>query len=273
MDVEARFFAKHAVPIMGVVNVTPDSFSDGGLYAETQAAIDHGIELWDDGAEVVDVGGESTRPGSVGVSAEEELGRVLPVLHGLLAQRPDIVVSVDTSKPEVAEKTLAAGAMLINDVTGAIQPAMNEAVAKHDAGLIIMHMRGEPRTMQKDTHYDDVVAEVTALLGQRAKVAEASGVKRQAIMVDPGIGFGKSLEGNLALLRGLTQIAQLGYPLLLGTSRKSFLGLLTGAKEKERLSATLASLVPAFMAGQVMVRVHDVLDVVRFRTVWGAVYR
>jgi len=257
----------HRFEIMGVVNVTPDSFSDGGQFETTTAAVDRGVELVDAGAEIVDIGGESTRPGSRGIDAETELSRVVPVITGLLDRRPDALVSIDTSKPDVARAALDAGAVLVNDVTAGGSAGMFELVAERGAAIALMHMRGQPRTMQKDTRYDDVVEEVRSYLVERAVAAVAAGVNERAIFIDPGIGFGKDLEGNLALLRGLPRLADTGFSLIVGTSRKSFLGLITGAPVDQRVSATLASLIPVLAVDTAVVRVHDVKDVVHFRGV------
>lgn len=255
---------------MGIVNVTPDSFSDGGLLDTAQDAIDRGVTLVDIGAEIVDIGGESTRPGSEGVDAEIELARVQPVIEGILSRRPEALVSVDTSKPEVARAALDAGAVLVNDVTAGASEGMLQLVADSNAAIALMHMRGKPRTMQKDVRYENIVEEVADFLETRARAARDAGIPRESIIIDPGIGFGKDLDGNLALLRGLPHLASIGYPLLLGTSRKSFLGLLTNAPVDQRLGATLASLIPALSVEQVIVRVHDVEEVVRFRAVIDA---
>ena len=255
---------------MGVVNVTPDSFSDGGEFASVERAVAHAERLAEAGADVVDIGGESTRPGSDGVSEDTELARVVPVIIEVRRRCPELMISVDTSKLDVARVAVEAGATMINDVTAGGAPGMFELAARRDVALVLMHMRGQPRSMQQDTSYGDVVEEVRSYLAERAHAAEAAGVAPENIMLDPGIGFGKSVEGNLELLRSLPRLADLGYPLLVGTSRKSFLGLLTGAPVSERLGATLASLVPALSLERAILRVHDVLEVVRFRTVWEA---
>lgn len=266
-----QLFKSHRMAVMGIVNVTPDSFSDGGQFDDTRRAVDHAMSLVEAGAEIVDVGGESTRPGSEGVSVAVELERVMPVIEGVKRLRPELPISIDTSKTEVARAALDAGVEIVNDVTAGSEEDLLELTAKRGAALVLMHMRGMPRTMQKDTHYDDVVAEVGDYLVERAKRAQEIGVERDSIVLDPGIGFGKSVEGNLDLLRGLDRLAARGFPLLVGTSRKSFLGLLTGAPVEERVGATLASLVPALSLDRVIVRVHDVAEVVRFRTVLEAI--
>ena len=242
--------------VMGVVNVTPDSFSDGGQFAAPDAAIAHARQLVDDGAAIIDIGGESTRPDAESVSAAVELERVLPVLRALASA--GVPLSVDTSKPEVMHAALAHGADLINDVNAFRAPGALESVAPSQAGLCIMHMQGEPRTMQRAPHYDDVVAEVGAFLAERAQAAEAAGVAHARIVIDPGFGFGKTLEHNLALLRGLKQIVRLGWPVLIGLSRKSMLGRITGRAAGERVHASIAAALLAVSRGARIVRAHDV---------------
>ncbi len=243
--------------LVGVLNITPDSFSDGGLHLDVEAALAHGRRLAAEGAAIVDVGGESTRPGAAPVSAELELERVLPVIAGLAAD--GIAVSVDTSKAAVAQAALAAGAVLVNDVTALRgDRAMAAVVAGAGADLCLMHMLGEPRTMQDDPRYDDVVAEVESFLAERAEAAVAAGVARERIALDPGIGFGKTLAHNLALLRALPRLAGLG-PLLLGVSRKRFLGALTGREAAdERVAASVAAALYCYRGGAHLLRVHDV---------------
>lgn len=243
--------------IMGVVNVTPDSFSDGGHYLNARAAIEHGLRLIDEGADLIDVGGESTRPGADPVSVDEELGRVGPVVEGLVAA--GALVSIDTSKAAVALGAIGAGAAVINDVTALDDPDMAAVVSEHSAGLVLMHMQGNPRTMQDAPSYEDVVGQVSGFLVERAAVAEAAGVGRSSIAIDPGIGFGKTVDHNLALLRDLAVLADLGYPLLVGMSRKSFLGKITGRTAVE--NRDLASAVSAALAierGADILRVHNV---------------
>jgi dihydropteroate synthase len=246
--------------VMGVVNVTPDSFSDGGRFLDPDLAIAHARELVAAGADLLDVGGESTRPGAEPVSAAEELDRVLTVIE-MLATDGAVPLSVDTSKAEVAAAALRAGASLVNDVTaGRGDPELLGVVAAADAGLVAMHMQGEPRTMQHDPHYDDVVGEVGAFLAERIAAARAAGVRDDALLVDPGIGFGKTVAHNLELLARLdTMTRALPAPVVIGASRKGFLGVLTGAKEPaDRDDATLATTVWAFANGARVVRVHDV---------------
>jgi dihydropteroate synthase len=240
---------------MGVLNVTPDSFSDGGRWLDTNGAVAHGRAMIDEGADVVDVGGESTRPGAAPVPVDEELRRVLPVVEALA---PHVRISIDTRKPKVAEAAVAAGATLVNDVSAFLAPV----AAAAGAGWVAMHMKGEPRTMQQSPHYDDVVAEVTAFLVDRAEGAGvATGIRE--VWIDPGIGFGKTTAHNLALLRHLDRLVATGYPVVVGTSRKSFLGRLTGdAPPDDRVEASVASAAWAISQGVSMVRVHDVRETV-----------
>ena len=246
--------------LMGVVNVTPDSFSDGGLYLDPDAAIAHGEELARDGAAILDVGGESTRPGAEEVSEEEELRRVLPVIEGLAGG--EAVVSIDTSKLAVAEAALDAGASIVNDVTALRRdPEIGGLCAERGAGLVLMHMLGDPRSMQESPVYEDVVDEVKAFLAERMEVAVAAGVEEERIWLDPGIGFGKTLEHNLELLRRLGELRALGRPLMIGTSRKSFIGKIDGSGVDERIGGTIASSVLAAAEGADVLRVHDVAEV------------
>jgi dihydropteroate synthase len=257
-------------PVMGVVNVTPDSFSDGGRFLDPVAAVAHGLALADDGAAVLDVGGESTRPGAEPVDAAEELRRVVPVVRGLVEALTDsdawVPVSIDTTKSEVAAAALEAGAVIVNDVSaGRNDPEMFELIATTGAGYIAMHMLGSPRTMQVDPHYDDVVGEVAAELVARLAAAEAAGIPRARLMADPGIGFGKRPEHNLELLAGLPELAdRVGVPVLVGTSRKAFIGAVTGdADPTRRDEGTLATVTWALDHGAAMVRVHEVRAAVR----------
>ncbi len=250
--------------VMGVLNVTPDSFSDGGRYVETDAAIAHGVELIDAGATIIDVGGESTRPGAEPVGAEEEQRRVVPVVAALTAGGRVAQVSIDTSKASVAAAALDAGATLVNDVTAMRgDPAMVGLVAARGVDCCLMHMLGEPRTMQVDPQYDDVVSEVKAFLEERMAFAVRAGVAEERILLDPGIGFGKTVEHNLELLRRLDEIVAIGRPVVIGTSRKSFLGKLTGREDPgTRLPGTIATNVLAYERGARVFRVHDVAPVV-----------
>jgi dihydropteroate synthase len=256
--------------VMGVVNVTPDSFSDGGLYLDHDAAIAHGLEIVAEGADVVDVGGESTRPGAAPVPVEEELRRVVPVVEALASR---VRVSIDTRKPEVAEAAIAAGATLVNDVSASLHEVA--AAAGGSVGWVAMHMRGDPRTMQANPVYDDVVADVRGFLVDRADAASAAGV--QEVWIDPGIGFGKTPSHNWSLLRHLDALVATGYPVVVGTSRKRFLGLITATADRgregdlspveDRLEASVATAVWAMVQGARMVRVHDVRATVHAATV------
>jgi dihydropteroate synthase len=245
--------------VMGIVNVTPDSFSDGGRYPDAAAAIDHGLELEAAGAAFLDIGGESTRPGAQPVARDDELARVVPVIAGLRAAGARARISVDTSKAAVAAAALEAGATLVNDVTALrADPAMAELVAGAGVDLCLMHMLGEPRTMQQDPRYDEVVSDVKAFLVARMAFAVAHGIPEERILLDPGIGFGKTIEHNLTLLRRLDELVALGRPVVIGTSRKSFLGRLTGSPVDDRLAATIATNVLAYERGARVFRVHDV---------------
>lgn len=243
--------------IMGVVNVTPDSFSDGGMFSDADTAIRHGLRLVEEGADLIDVGGESTRPGAAAVSVEEELERVAEVVGGLAAA--GALVSIDTSKAPVAAGAIEAGAVAINDVTALGDPEMAALASRHQVALVLMHMQGNPRTMQTEPRYDDVVGEVSGFLVERAAMAQAAGVERSRIAIDPGIGFGKTVDHNLLLLRDLGVLADLGYPLLVGTSRKSFLGKVTGGSAPgDRDLASAVSVALAVERGADIVRVHNV---------------
>jgi len=256
--------------LMGVVNVTPDSFSDGGLYLDPAAAIAHGEELAAVGAGILDVGGESSRPRAEPVAAEEELRRVMPVIEALAGG--GATVSVDTSKRVVAEAALDAGAAIVNDVTALRgDPGMAALCAEREATVILMHMRGTPRTMQREAVYDDVVEEVKAFLAERLQVALAAGIDEERIWLDPGIGFGKTAEHSLELLARLAELAELGRPLVVGTSRKSFIGGVDGSAARERLGGTIASSVFAAAAGADVLRVHDVAEMAQALRVATAV--
>lgn len=242
--------------VMGIVNVTPDSFSDGGCYDSPRAAIEHALRLVDEGADILDIGGESTRPGASPVGVEEELRRVMPVLEGL--KDCGVPLSVDTFKPEVMRAAIAAGVAIINDINALQGEGTLEAVAASDVGICLMHRQGEPQTMQRAPRYIDVVAEVEDFLRARIAAAEAAGIARDRLLIDPGFGFGKSLEHNLALLRGLPRLRALGVPLLAGLSRKSMLGKITGLEVGERLHASVVASSLAVLKGAKIVRVHDV---------------
>jgi dihydropteroate synthase len=241
---------------MGVVNVTPDSFSDGGSFLEPKAAIEQARALVEEGADILDIGAESSRPGALGVSAEEELSRLMPVLEGLGDCAAPI--SVDTVKPEVMRAALAAGASMINDINALRTPGAIEAVTGSGAAICLMHMQGEPRTMQREPRYEDVVAEVAAFLGERVAAALAAGIALERIAIDPGFGFGKTVAHNFELLRGLGRIAEIGPPVVAGWSRKSTLGAISGRAEGDRLAASLAAALLAVERGARIVRVHDV---------------
>jgi dihydropteroate synthase len=256
--------------LMGVVNVTPDSFSDGGLYLDPEAAVAHGRELVAAGAEILDVGGESTRPGAEVVNIEEELRRVVPVIEGL--SDVGCRISVDTSKARVAEAALEAGAEIVNDVTALRgDPEMAALCAERGATVVLMHMLGEPRTMQGDPRYGDVVAEVRGLLAEQLDVAVAAGIASEDVWLDPGIGFGKTAAHNMELLRRLRELRDLGRPLVIGTSRKSFIGRVDGSPAGERLGGTIASSVLAAVEGAAVLRVHDVAEVNQAMAVTAAI--
>jgi dihydropteroate synthase len=251
----------HRPLLMGVINVTPDSFSDGGSFLDPDAAIAQGLRLVQEGAHVLDIGGESTRPGAGPVSEDEELWRVKPVLEGLVDS--GATLSIDTMKPGVARAALELGAGIVNDVTAfRFAPEMAELVAEARVDCCLMHMLGEPRTMQLDPRYDDVVSDVKAFLEERLAFAVDHGVDEERVWLDPGIGFGKTIDHNLELLRRLDEIVAIGRPVVIGTSRKSFLGKITGRDVAERLPATIATNVLAYERGAAVFRVHDVAEVV-----------
>lgn len=255
--------------IMGILNVTPDSFSDGGQFTEVDRAVEHGFQLMEEGAAVLDVGGESTRPGASPVPLQEELRRVIPVIEQL-AGGP-VPISIDTRHVEVMQAALAAGATLVNDVNALRAPGALECCAATDAAICLMHMQGNPATMQDNPRYDDVLGEVGRFLKERAAVAEAAGIAPNRILLDPGFGFGKTVAHNLALLRGLDALAAEGYPLLVGLSRKSVLGAVTGRAVADRVSGSVAAALLAVMRGAWMLRVHDVGATANALAVWQAV--
>jgi len=245
--------------VFGILNVTPDSFSDGGEFFGVEPAVAQAEKMFDEGAQVIDVGGESTRPGSDPVSPEEELRRVLPVIEGMVSARPDSIVSIDTYRSSVAEAALDAGAKAVNDVTALGDPRMAGLMAERGCPIILMHMLGEPKSMQQHPRYEDVVREVRDFLAERAQQAIRAGVQLENIILDPGIGFGKTLEHNLKLLKRLDSLVGLGFPVLVGVSRKSFLGKITGSEDpKSRLFGTVAANVLAYERGASLFRVHDV---------------
>jgi dihydropteroate synthase len=255
--------------VMGVVNVTPDSFSDGGKFSSPEAAVAHARRLIEEGADIVDLGGESSRPGAAPVPVEEELARILPVVRALRDER--VPLSVDTTKPEVMRRALAEGAAMVNDITALGAPGALEAVAGSDCAVCLMHMQGEPRTMQARPVYDDVVREVRQFLSARVTAAGHAGVARERIVVDPGFGFGKTVDHNLELLRHLREFAALGVPVLAGWSRKSSLGQLTGRPAQDRLAASIAAALIAVQNGASIVRAHDVAATRDALAVWQAV--
>lgn len=255
---------------MGIVNVTPDSFSDGGQHARTESAIRHAHNLIQEGADIVDIGGESTRPGALPVSVQDELARITPVIKALL--HTGVALSVDTCKPEVMQAVLDMGADIINDVTGMRDPAAQRLVARHGhCGVCVMHMQGEPRTMQTAPHYNDVVRDIKAELLGRAHVLQAQGVQVERISLDPGFGFGKTVEQNYALLANLNLIAEAGYPLVLGVSRKSMIGAVTGQSVEQRLTGSITAALAGVIRGARVLRVHDVRETRDALAVWHAV--
>ena len=257
--------------VMGVLNVTPDSFSDGGEFFDPDKAVEHGLKMAADGAAIIDVGGESTRPGSGSVSADEQIQRVTPVIEAI-CEKTDVPVSIDTYKYEVAQAALEAGAGMINDITALSDERMGELAAEWQVPVVLMHMQGTPSTMQIEPEYYDVVGEVLEFLVSRAKRAEKFGISKDMIFIDPGIGFGKTLEHNLSLLRNIDKFVAAGYRVLVGTSRKRFIGIITG-KEKpaERIFGTAATVALCAAAGVSIVRVHDVAEMVDVIKVTNAI--
>ena len=251
---------------MGVVNITPDSFSDGGRFFDRKKAIDHARQLAGEGADIIDIGGESSRPGAAPVSAQEELDRVIPVLEELR----DLCVSVDTRRPQVMQAALAAGASMINDIEALQAPGAIDAVRNSHCAVCLMHMKGQPATMQQDPHYDDVVTEVGEFLRQRIAAAEAGGISKNRLVADPGFGFGKTAAHNLTLLKNLAKL-KLDVPLLVGLSRKSTIGRITGRPAPERLAGSLAMALIALQGGATILRVHEVKDTRDVVAVWEAV--
>lgn len=256
---------------MGILNVTPDSFSDGGALPDTESAVARGVQMVADGADFLDVGGESTRPGSDPVPADVEKARTLPVIEGLAARVPDVQISIDTRKADVAAAALASGARVVNDVSAGADPAMFPVVAAAGAAMVLMHMQGDPKTMQSDPHYDDVVSEIVAYLGARLESAVAAGIDRGCLAVDPGIGFGKTLEHNLALMKEIRTFSALERPVLVGPSRKRFIGTLLHTDVDDRLEGTAAAVAWLAGAGAHIVRVHDVREMVRVVRVVDAI--
>ena len=257
--------------VMGIVNVTPDSFSDHGRHAASAAAIAHARRLIGEGADIIDIGGESTRPGARDVDEAEELRRVIPVLEQLAGSGTP--VSVDTRKPAVMRAAIAAGASMINDVSALRAPGAIDALAQSNAAVCLMHMQGEPATMQQNPVYRDVISEVRAFLADRVAACRAAGIGDERIVIDPGVGFGKTLEHNLALVSGLREFERLGLPILVGISRKGTLGTLTGRPVGERMPASIAAALAAVARGAAIVRVHDVAATVDALAVWRAIER
>ena len=271
LDCNGRPLTLDQPRVVGIINVTPDSFSDGGQFADLESAVAHGVRLAEEGADMLDVGGESTRPGAADVSVEEELRRVLPVIEQLIA-RTALPIAVDTSKPEVMRAAVAAGAGMINDVYALRREGAMDAAADLRVPICLMHMQGEPRSMQDAPYYDDVVGEVHRFLTDRLFACELAGIDRRKVMVDPGFGFGKDLEHNLTLLRRLERFADLGSGVYAGLSRKSMIGTLTGRKgPAERAAGSVAAALIAVQRGARMVRVHDVAATVDAVKVWHAV--
>ena len=257
--------------VMSIVNVTPDSFSDGGTAFAPDIAVRAALQALSDGADIIDIGGESTRPGATPVPLDEEWDRIAPVIAGVLKSCPDTIISVDTYKPEIARRAVAAGALIVNDITG-LDPSgnMTEVVAQSPAGVVIMHMQGTPATMQIKPEYEDVVGEVIRFFHRRIQTAVQAGIAKERIAVDPGIGFGKTLEHNLTILRNLNKFAELGCALLIGTSRKRMIGDITGRPVGERTSGSVASALHAAWHGAQVVRVHDTAATVDAIRVWNA---
>jgi dihydropteroate synthase len=258
---------------MGILNVTPDSFSDGGRYATVEDAVRHATQMVRDGADIVDVGGESTRPGSEPVPVDEELRRVVPVIQRLADGPGDVTISVDTRRAEVAEAALDTGATIVNDVSAAADPAMLDVVRRREAAIVLMHMRGEPKTMQRAPAYDDVVGEVREFLRLRIEAAIGAGIDPERIAIDPGIGFGKELEHNLELMRRIDALLDLGRPVLVGPSRKRFIGAILDLPEDRRVEGTIGAVAWMVARGAHAVRVHDVLEVTRAVRVLDAIAR
>ena len=249
---------------MGILNVTPDSFSDGGRFTRANIAVDHAINMIDDGAHIIDIGGESTRPGSVPVSEDEECERILPVIESIKKINSKITISIDTYKASVAKKAIEAGADMVNDISGlTFDSNMLPLLSGKDIPVIIMHINGKPKTMQNNPVYDDLVEDIKRFLYHQSKVAEESGIKKEHIILDPGIGFGKTFDHNFTLLRRLDEICSLGYPIMIGPSRKAFIGDVLELPPDDRIEGTLATIVAGIMNGAKIVRVHDVKEVNR----------
>jgi len=270
---ERVFDCSERTLVMGILNVTPDSFSDGGRFLDRATAVAHATRMVDEGADILDVGGESTRPGSNPVSADEELERVHPLIERLAELHPAVPVSIDTRKADVAAEALDAGATIVNDVSGGADPAMFDVVRDREAAVVLMHMRGDPTTMQEAPHYDDVVGEVHEYLRQRIEAAELAGIDPERIAIDPGIGFGKDLDHNLELMHGVDALLDLGRPVVVGPSRKKFIGTILDLPVEERVEGTVGAVVWMVARGAHLVRVHDVREVVRAVRVSDAIAR
>jgi dihydropteroate synthase len=270
LDCAGRLLRLDRPRILGIVNATPDSFSDGGHHADVDAAVAHGLRLAGEGADALDVGGESTRPGAAEITVEEELRRILPVIERL-ARETALPISVDTSKPEVMRAAVAAGAGMINDVMALRREGALDAAASLQVPVVLMHLQGEPRTMQEAPHYEDVVAEVHQFLTQRIFSCEMAGIPKKRIVIDPGFGFGKSAAHNLALLAQLRRFTELGVPVLAGLSRKRTIGEITGRDVGERIHGSVAAALIAAQNGAMLLRVHDVAATVDALKVWNAV--
>jgi len=245
---------------MGVLNVTPDSFSDGGFFFDKEKAIAHGLRMVEEGADIIDIGGESTRPGSKPLELEEELQRVLPVIESL-SKEVDVPISIDTYKSVVAQKAIGVGAQMINDISGLhFDPSLAQIAVKEDVPIVLMHIRGTPETMQKDVHYNSLLSEILKYLKDSIQSAESTGLDPRQIIIDPGIGFGKTIEDNLCILKNLYEFRVLGKPILLGTSRKAFIGKILNAGVRDRLEGTLSSIAIGVLNGAHIIRSHDVLQ-------------
>ena len=270
---ERVFDCSERTLVVGILNVTPDSFSDGGRFLDRATAVAHATRMVEEGADILDVGGESTRPGSNAVSADEELERVHPVIERLAELHPAIPISIDTRKAGVAAEALDAGATIVNDVSGGADPAMFDVVRDRESAVVLMHMQGDPATMQESPEYDDVVGEVHEYLRQRIEAAELAGIDPERIAIDPGIGFGKGLDHNLELMHGVGALLDLGRPVLVGPSRKKFIGTILDLPEEERVEGTVGAVVCMIARGAHLVRVHDVKEVVRAVRVADAIAR
>jgi dihydropteroate synthase len=270
---ERAFDCSERTLVMGILNVTPDSFSEDGRFFDPEEAVRHAAQMISEGADVIDVGGESTRPGSDPVATDEEIRRVVPVIERMVEHNPDVLISIDTRKAEVAERALAGGATTVNDVSAGADPEMFDVVQNHDAAIVLMHMKGEPKTMQESPEYEDVVGEVHGFLRERIEAAELAGIDAERIAIDPGIGFGKNLEHNLELMRRIDAFLDLGRPVLVGPSRKRFIGTIVGVPEDERVEGTIGAVAWLVSRGAHVVRVHDVREVVRAVRVIDAIVR